>query len=188
MFNSLKFGFRSAPTDYYLKPYWLALYNSSSSAPNKLNTNSNPCYYEDFYHNLSFNWLRAFHDEYSIKTNNTTKVNQNHFGLLKVNELSHDYLEHLFWVDNDLENLFKDLLSDSFLENTLVIFMGDHGHRFHKIRQTFTGKAEEKLPLFSMLVPKRLLNKNRYLKNVLARNTQSKYTNKILSKFKHNII
>ncbi len=52
--------------------------------------------------------------------------------------------------------------------------MGDHGHRFHKIRQTFVGKLEEKLPLFSMMIPRLLQKKNPFLKEILNQNINSK--------------
>lgn len=38
--------------------------------------------------------------------------------------MSHDYLERLFWVDNDMIKLLNETLTPSFLENTLVIIMG----------------------------------------------------------------
>jgi len=168
MFNNDKFGFRKSPTDYYLKPFWLAAYNSLSSVPNKQNSNLNPCYYDKLYHHLSFDWLREFQQTYG-KSNGP-----NTFGIVKSNEMSHDYLERLFWIDNDLKALMKELLTETFLNNTLLVLMGDHGHRFHPIRHTFSGKVEEKLPFFSMMVPRRLLNKNPFLSDVLKQNTQSK--------------
>ncbi len=39
--------------------------------------------------------------------------------------MSHDYLERLYWIDDDLLQFFKDYLTPSFLENTLVITMGN---------------------------------------------------------------
>jgi len=182
MFNNDKFGFLESPTDYYLRPYWLALYNSKSSKPNILNSNSDPCYYEKLYHKLSFDWLREFHQIYgSLETQNT-------FGILKSNEMSHDYLSRLDWIDDDLTLLLKDLFTEKFLENTLLILMGDHGHRFHPIRQTFTGKLEEKLPFFSMMVPSLLLRKNSFLSEVLNENTKSKFKLNIYDRLTYFII
>ena len=89
--------------------------------------------------------------------------------------MSHDYLDRLFWIDDDLLSLLNDLFNKyNYLNNTLFILMGDHGHRFHPIRQTFIGKVEEKLPMFGMMVPKLLLNKNNYIKQNLIENTKSK--------------
>ncbi len=168
MFNNDKFGFRKSPTDYYLKPFWLAAYNSLSSTPNEQNSNLNPCYYDKLYHHLSFDWLRNFQKIYDKNDGPNT------FGILKSNEMSHDYLERLFWIDNDLNAMIKDLLTETFLKNTLMILMSDHGHRFHSIRHTFNGKVEEKLPFFSMMVPQILLDNNPSLSKILKQNTQSK--------------
>jgi len=89
--------------------------------------------------------------------------------------MSHDYLERLFWIENDLKALLQDLFTESFLNNTLLFIMGDHGHRFHPIRHTFSGKIEERLPFFSMMAPKTLLKKNPFLSTVLKTNSKSKY-------------
>ena len=99
------------------------------------------------------------------------------FGLVKINEMSHDYLERLFWIDDDMKNLFMGLFSEKFLQNTLFIFMGDHGHRLHSIRQTFIGKVEEKLPMYAMMIPNKIKNKE-ILEN-LHSNTQRKFLNNL---------
>ena len=64
--------------------------------------------------------------------------------------------------------------TEKFLDNTLFIIMGDHGHRFHEVRKTFIGKIEEKLPMFGMMVPRKLLRKNSDIKSILTENTSSK--------------
>jgi len=168
MFTNDKFGFRKSPTDLYLRPYWLAVYDSLSSAPNILNSNSKPCYYDKLYHHLLFDWIKTFQ---KIHNGNSS---QNTFGIAMLNEMSHDYLERLFWIDNDLKALLQDLFTEAFLNNTLLFIMGDHGHRFHPIRHTFSGKIEERLPFFSMMVPKTLLIKNPFLSTVLKTNIKSK--------------
>ena len=89
--------------------------------------------------------------------------------------MSHDYLERLFWIDDDLLKLLRDLLTETFLRNTLFIIMGDHGHRQHRIRQTSVGKSEEKLPFFGMITPKLLLEQNPFLYETLNKNTGGKF-------------
>ena len=114
-FNNLKFGFRKSPTDYYLRHYWLALYDSLSYAPTNLNSNSIPCYYDKLLHHLTLDWANEFYRVYTTHTPS--------FGILKMNEMSHDYLERLEWIDNDLLSFFKRLFQQDFLEKTLVIFI-----------------------------------------------------------------
>ncbi|CAH0701136.1 unnamed protein product [Spodoptera exigua] len=42
------------------------------------------------------------------------------------------------------------------LEDTLLVVMGDHGSRFSKLRETYHGKLEERLPLLSIFLPEKL--------------------------------
>lgn len=180
MFNFAKFGFRKKPMDYWLRHYWLALYDSKSAAPNVLNSNSHPCYYDVLYHKLGFKWLTDLLKEYEPTSANdnqsSTKIDQNLFGFFKSNEMSHDYLERLFWIDDDLRALLQGIFTESFLNSTLLILMGDHGHRFHAIRPTFSGKLEQKLPFLSMLLPRKLTQHNPFLNDILKQNTQRKFT------------
>jgi hypothetical protein len=172
-FYNLKFGFKNQPTDHYLRPYWLSLYNSTSYSPTRFNSNPKPCYYNKLLHHLSFDWLRSFEKFYSDLETKESVDNIARFGIMKLNEMSHDYLERLFWIDNDLKSLLSDLFTQKFLNNTLFILMGDHGHRFHEIRTTFIGKLEEKLPMFGMMVPKRMLKDNIEIHKNLVSNTKS---------------
>lgn len=45
-------------------------------------------------------------------------------------------------------------------QNSFLIVMGDHGHRFDPIRRTAVGQLEERLPYFSISLPEEL-RKNR---------------------------
>ncbi|XP_076395907.1 uncharacterized protein LOC100877796 [Megachile rotundata] len=68
-------------------------------------------------------------------------------------ELSHDSYNDIGVVDNDLHNWVKDLHEFGHLNNTILILMSDHGHRFADIRNTVQGKQEERLPFFSFVFP-----------------------------------
>lgn len=173
-FNNLKFGFRKNPTDYYLRSFWLALYASSSYSPTSLNSNSKPCYYDKLLHDVSIDWLKSLEKFNSDFEKDNNIANLPRFGILKINEMSHDYLERLFWIDNDILQLFKTLFTEKFLENTLFIFMGDHGHRLHAIRKNFIGKIEEKLPMFSIMMPKKVMKNRPNLRKTLIENSKSK--------------
>lgn len=176
----MKFGFRESPTDYYLRPYWLSLYDTLSYPPSKSNSNLKPCYYNKLIHQLSFDWILEFEKFYS-----DSKFRQNvpRFGLIKLNEMSHDYMERIAWIDDDLKQLLVNLFTEKFLDNTFFVLMGDHGHRTHQIRETFIGKLEEKLPLFSMILPNKLIKKKRSIYDNISKNTKSilfKYLSSIL--------
>ncbi|CAF1260831.1 unnamed protein product [Rotaria sordida] len=146
-FYNLKNGFYQSPTDFYLRPYWLSLYETLSYNKFSGNSNPKPCYLDKLLHFLSLNWLKQFLNVYHQTINYPT------FGILKINEMSHDYLERLFWIDNDLEKFFQNLYQKHLLNNTIFIFCGDHGHRQHRLRLTRIGSFEVKLPFFSILLP-----------------------------------
>ena len=146
-FYNLKNGFRQAPTDYYLRPYWLSLYETMSYNKYAGNSNPKPCYLNKLLHHVSLNWLEQFLQVHHQTPNYPT------FGIMKMNEMSHDYLERLFWIDYDLKNFFENLFQEQLLNNTIVIFSGDHGHRQHRLRLTRIGSYEVKLPFFSVLLP-----------------------------------
>ncbi len=67
--------------------------------------------------------MRSLLKEY-LPNQNSDHISQNFFAYCFMNEMSHDSLERLFWVDDDWLKLFKEMLTPSFLENTLVIVMG----------------------------------------------------------------
>ncbi|CAF5005785.1 unnamed protein product, partial [Rotaria socialis] len=146
-FYNLKNGFRQTPTDFYLRPYWLALYETLSYNKYAGNSNPKPCYLDELLHRLSLNWLKQFLEVHHKTPDHRT------FGIMKINEMSHDYLERLFWIDKDLETFFQDLFQRNLLDNTILIFCGDHGHRQHQLRLTRVGSFEVKLPFYSMILP-----------------------------------
>lgn len=50
-------------------------------------------------------------------------------------ELSHDDNNPVEYMDNDLMQMFKTMKDSGFLDNTLLIVMGDHGARYSKVRR-----------------------------------------------------
>lgn len=166
-FYNLKNGFRQSPTDFYLRPYWLSLYDTKSYPFNTGNSNSKPCYLDKLLHRLSLDWLKDFLEIHQPRRSFPV------FGLLKINEMSHDYLERLFWIDDDLLNFFRQLIEGNLLNNTILIFAGDHGHRQHRIRLTRIGSFEVKLPFFSILMPNEFEKRSAKVMENLRSNRQS---------------
>ena len=56
-------------------------------------------------------------------------------------------------IERDFLNLLREIKSKGYLNNTLLIVMGDHGLRYGQLRESIQGKLEERLPLFSMTFP-----------------------------------
>ncbi|XP_050306878.1 uncharacterized protein LOC126743706 isoform X4 [Anthonomus grandis grandis] len=55
--------------------------------------------------------------------------------------------------DPDYHQLFKELNETGSLNNTVLIFMSDHGIRWGDIRKTYQGQMEERLPFVIMKFP-----------------------------------
>lgn len=75
-------------------------------------------------------------------------------------------------MDDDLLQFMTEFNSKGYLNNTLLIVLGDHGWRFGEFRQTVQGKLEERLPLFTMSFPKWFKTQYPALANNLKTNTK----------------
>ncbi|XP_054271598.1 uncharacterized protein LOC128993578 [Macrosteles quadrilineatus] len=68
-------------------------------------------------------------------------------------EISHDNYNLVGAADEDLLEWLQWFNNNGHLNNTMLIVMSDHGHRFAEIRNTQQGKLEERLPFFSFVLP-----------------------------------
>ena len=62
------------------------------------------------------------------------------FLLMHHSMLSHDAISQVSNADEDLRSLLKRLNDDSFFNDTLVIVLADHGHRYSELRSTQQGE------------------------------------------------
>lgn len=81
------------------------------------------------------------------------KYNRRTFSTLFSSETSHDDYNLVQTLDEHWMNGFKKLWKENLLNNTLLVIMADHGRRFGQVRQSQTGKVEEKLPFLAMIPP-----------------------------------
>jgi hypothetical protein len=72
----------------------------------------------------------------------------------------------------DFLELLQEIKSKGYLNNTLLIVMGDHGLRFGEVRESIQGKLEERLPLYTMTFPSWF--KSRYPKLTASLKTNTK--------------
>jgi len=68
-------------------------------------------------------------------------------------ETSHDDYNYVQTYDEHWERTFGSLYRENYFNDTILIIMGDHGRRFGAVRQTQTGKLEEKLPFLVIVTP-----------------------------------
>lgn len=129
-------GFEEAPADHYMRPYFMA------SA--KQNGWPKYCAGETPNHKVMFNMVRDFFSVYQSKPKFL-------FGFH--GELSHDDYNLIGVADQDLAALLGEMNESGALNNTVLVIMADHGHRFADVRNTIQGKQEERLPFFSFTFP-----------------------------------
>lgn len=131
-------GFKEMPVDHYMRTYYVAI-ESDLKNYEKL------CVGSKTKHQVMLDYTR----EFMLKYNSTSP----RFIFSFHAELSHDSINLVGVADNDITNWLKDLKSSGILDNTILIFMSDHGNRFAEIRDTLQGKLEERLPFFSFVFP-----------------------------------
>ncbi|EDW80949.1 uncharacterized protein Dwil_GK11802 [Drosophila willistoni] len=130
-------GFETQPVDHYLRTYYLqAGHMQSDSAPN--------CIGHQPDHITMLEYTKNFMLKYR---DNPRFVFSFHGGL------SHDSINLVGAADQDVHDWLVALKERSLLDDTILIFMADHGNRFAEVRATLQGKQEERLPFFSFAFP-----------------------------------
>lgn len=162
LFNYQRQGFEKQPTD-----YGYSYFNREAEAAigNSHNMNVKECIgarqvYKDFL-------------DYITKFSVTMDLNDfPYFGFFWTVSLSHDYLNKPQLGDLDYKNFFKSLNDGGHLENTVLIFLSDHGIRWGSIRETYQGRMEERLPFVMIKLPKWYRNQHQRANYNLMKNSR----------------
>lgn len=140
IFDFLKAGFHKSPADYFNRHFSIAMtkdkklwYNEHNCLVNRLET--------DIILNYTFQFV-------SVMEKNP------YFVFAFITGLTHDSTESAAMADEPYYNYLKTLKERNMLENTVMIFYSDHGMRFGKLRETYIGKLEERLPFLFVILPK----------------------------------
>lgn len=140
-FNYHKSGFYQSPTDYYLRPFMLA---AEKFMKVKKKDNLNLCLGPT----ATSDHILQYALDLATKLKNTL-----YFGLFWMNSFSHNNVNSPSSMDLRILQFFNNLTESGALNNTFIVFLSDHGMRFGKIRETFIGWLEERLPFIYMWVP-----------------------------------
>ncbi|GFS48903.1 uncharacterized protein TNIN_22251 [Trichonephila inaurata madagascariensis] len=130
-------GFKDQPTDHSMRTFFLKLAKVMGNHP-KLCLGNKPR------HTIMLDWMRQFYDVYPDVPK---------FAFCFNSELSHDDYNYIGYADPDIEGFLRHVHDSGILNNTLLIVMSDHGHRFAPIRSSQQGKQEERMPFFSFVLP-----------------------------------
>lgn len=132
-------GFRDKPTDHYMRPFQLRA-EKDHSLHHKYCLGSQP----------KIDILTRYVDQFfAAYPPDVTK-----FAFAFHSEYSHGVVEELSLADEPITQWFTRLNESGILNDTVVMIMSDHGHRFSKSRATLQGKYEERMPFFSIVLPK----------------------------------
>uniref|UniRef100_A0A0N5B846 Sulfatase domain-containing protein n=1 Tax=Strongyloides papillosus TaxID=174720 RepID=A0A0N5B846_STREA len=158
LFTYLSKGFKNQPTTHYFRPFWLSIYKSWL-----IHRSTYLCYGNNKMHNIQLGYLEKFIQFY----NDITPL----FALTWFTEIGHDYINQVEIADEDFEGFLKRNIKK--LENSFLFILGDHGHRFDDIRRTSIGRMEERLPFFSMSLPKNIRQQRKDIIDVVKKNSNT---------------
>lgn len=135
-FNFFKYGFRNAPTDYYLRPYMVA---AERSLPVVKYYGMNFCLGPRSAPNRMYDYVEDF-----------VRLHRHHgyFSIFWLNTFSHNDMNTPSSMDQRTADMLSRLLDDRMLDNAITVVLSDHGLRFGKIRETYLGWLEERMPMF----------------------------------------
>ncbi|XP_059055018.1 uncharacterized protein LOC131849048 [Achroia grisella] len=141
-FNYDGAGFVDGPTDYYLHTF---MNEAEKIAGNNKDIFSYLCLHDKYFYKVLLDYVE----------NLTTALSDSKlFGFFWEFSMTHDYLNYPMIMDDDYVNLFKELDSNGYLEDTIVFLVSDHGMRWGDIRLTRQGRLEERLPFAFILLPR----------------------------------
>jgi hypothetical protein len=120
-------GFRKQPVDHYMRVFYL-------EAERYYTRFRRLCLGSISRHKNMFNWIKEYFNMYSNKPK---------FSFIFHSEASHNYNNPLNLLDDDLLEFLKYLKTSKIIDNTILLFMSDHGVRVSDLRQYSQGKLEE---------------------------------------------
>lgn len=144
-------GFKHPPTDYYSRPYSVAVETLGIR-------HRTHCIGPKLEMEVYFDYLKNF---LSTVENNLV------FTFTFIARLTHDIFRYAGYADKPSYELISYLNDSGTLNRSLFIFFSDHGIRFGDIRSTYIGKIEERMPFVFLLFPDWFLKKYpTYAKNL----------------------
>lgn len=131
-------GFNETPTDHYMRTFYLAAHSQKWF-------NKQFCWGSQPHHKVHFQYAEDFFKNYPSGVRK--------FAFMFHGAYSHDDINAVEVADEDTMEHFEFFEKSDHLNNTIIIIMADHGHRFAKFRETQQGKLEERLPFLGFIFP-----------------------------------
>ena len=139
-FTHRALGFKEQPTDHYVRH----LYQAEGASLWTEIVGHAKCYGSTPRHEIQLNWAKDLFLRYP---------NRRKFAFSFQSELTHWDCNNLQLFDDHVYKTLKELNEGGYLDNTMLILMGDHGARYSHFRGTEQGKLEERMPMMSFRFP-----------------------------------
>jgi len=159
LFNYRASGFKYQPTDYYVRPFWLAM-----DSIKNFHSKDSRCYGNTPKHMYLLDYIERFA---------ARMKDHRYFAFTFCTILSHNDLNEVQVADSDFEKLFLKMQREGQLNNTVLIVLGDHGHRFSAIRKTDIGRVEERMPFLAVSLPTEFKHRYPHLVEGLEQNNNT---------------
>ncbi|OWF43798.1 uncharacterized protein LOC110459247 [Mizuhopecten yessoensis] len=174
-FNYLSHGFNVPPSDHYLRPMYLAMKQQAPVSTSLEQVNlyfenkniklvpSSLCYKDRLKHIIYLEYCKRFLNAYKTKLK---------FGFSWMSELGHDYPDFLEIADQDFTDFLHWMKIEGHFDNTVLMFMSDHGSRIDDLRNTAVGRIEARMPLLTIVLPGRFKQQHQGLVDTMKENTK----------------
>ncbi|CAL4100524.1 unnamed protein product, partial [Meganyctiphanes norvegica] len=144
LFHYNQIGYVKEPTDYYNRPYYRTSEDHISHNAGLGGLNGKICQGRKFGIEVIRDWNLDF-----LAANKDVPV----FSFTWSAALTHDYLTMASLADEPHLEHLKTLKNEGHLNNTVLVFISDHGQRWGSIRSTYVGMLEERLPFLYLVFP-----------------------------------
>ena len=165
VFNYGKWGFKTSPCDFNPRSYWVQMYPETGDYQigKSMSDTSQFCFHEngpkiEFF----FDHAREF-----------MKKNQNHpfFSFYFYSQMTHENFNNYKMADAYVADFLSSI--KHLLNNTILMFAGDHGFRMGTFVPTSMGRIEERMNLVSVRIPEAVDNNYPHLRKFLTANENS---------------
>ncbi|XP_034485978.1 uncharacterized protein LOC117790598 isoform X3 [Drosophila innubila] len=140
-FNHLLKGFRKPPTDYYSRPFILAIEKElkkeyESGIPYCVGRR----HYAEYVYDAALQFTKVYKKE-------------SKFGMFWTNSFSHNNFALPTSMDARLLEYMRSLNKSGVFEDSIIVFFSDHGMRFGDLRNLDNGFLEERMPILYIWLP-----------------------------------
>jgi hypothetical protein len=162
LMNFMHPGFKKSPTDYYYRPYALAMNAVNPVIMEPLGNSTWWCYGNKDHYLLQIDFLKRFVTKYTKRLK---------FSFLWNNQIGHEDFISLGRADQPLYEFLQWMKSNGHLERSILIVGSDHGFRLGGASATYIGRIENNMPFLTVYIPEVLKQKYPWLQKNLQYNT-----------------